>query len=157
MAQVCEEDKTRMRDTLDEVLKRAYPPVAVCRLLSGGVEPYHRLDTKDIDITGDQACIACGACVDSCPVLRREPERFEQTDARTSFALETMVDEDCEKCYSCVLSCPQVGLYIKDIVVDEKIPETIRQNPKLKLLDAGYLSGIIWFIIGLIIGMVIML
>ena len=157
MAQVYEDDKIRLRDTLDEILERAYPPVAVCRLLSSGIEPYHRLETGVTDITGDKACIACGACIDGCPVLRREPGRLEQTDARTSFALETMVAEDCEKCYSCVLSCPQVGTYIKDIIVDEKIPETIRQNPKLKFLDAGYLSGIIWFILGLIIGMVIML
>ncbi|TET36475.1 MAG: 4Fe-4S dicluster domain-containing protein [Planctomycetota bacterium] len=157
MAQIYEQDKTRMRDTLDEVLERAYPPVAVCRLLSSGIEAYHRLNTGEVDVTGDQACIACGACIDACPVLRREQNRLELTDARTSFALETMVDEDCEKCFSCVLSCPQVGTYIKDVIVDEKLPETIRQNPKLKFLDAGYLSGIIWFIIGLIIGMVIML
>ena len=66
-------------------------PLGRARLLSEGMKPYHRLELKEDEITGDQGCLACGNCIDSCPVLRREPERFEDTAQRTSFALESTV------------------------------------------------------------------
>ena len=73
------------------------PPVARCRLLSRGLEPYHRLGAIGLEAAGDKGCIACGNCVDSCPVLRREPDRFSKTDQRTSMAMEAIVAEDCEQ------------------------------------------------------------
>jgi ferredoxin len=138
--------------TVDQILEIKEPPVARCRMLSRGMEPYHRLYlASDDDVTGDKACLACGNCVDSCPVLRREPQRVGVTDRRTSFALETTVGPDCELCFSCVLACPQVDTEIKDYVVDEKIPETIPQNPTLRRFD-NYLMVIAALVFGIILG-----
>ena len=141
------------RDIADEVLKIKEPPVARFRLLSRGMEPYHRLDIKDeaSDITGDKACLACGNCIDSCPVLRKHPERFVKTEQRTSFALEACVGEDCEQCYSCVLACPQVDTAYKDYIVDEVVPETIQPAPRITSLD-NYFMAIIALVFGVLIG-----
>lgn len=147
-------EENRQR-TVDQLLEIKEPPVARFRLLSRGMEPYHRLYLEgECDITGDRACLACGNCVDSCPVLRREPERQNVTDRRTSFALETMVGEDCELCFSCILSCPQVDTEIKDYIVDEKIPETIPQSPLLRRLD-NYFMVIAALLLGIILGIFI--
>lgn len=137
---------------LNSVLDIKEPPVARCRLLSTGIEPYHRLYlTSEATIEGDRACIACGNCVDSCPVLRREPDRRARTVQRTSFALEALVAEDCEQCYACVLSCPQVDTGIKDYVVEDRVVEVIPQSKKIRFLD-NYFMMIVALILGIIIG-----
>ena len=137
----------------DLVLKIKEPPVARFRLLSKGMETYHRLFINDeaIDITGDKACIACGNCIDSCPVLRKDPDRFNKTEQRTSFALESCVGEDCEQCYSCVLACPQVDTAYKDYIVDEVIPETIQPAPRITALD-NYFMAVVALVFGILIG-----
>jgi ferredoxin len=141
------------REVADIVLGAKEPPVARFRLLSKGMEPYHRLYIEDqgSEITGDKGCIACGNCIDSCPVLRRDPKRFEKTEQRTSFALESCVGEDCEQCYSCVLACPQVDTAYKDYIVDEVIPETIQPAPRITALD-NYFMALIALILGIVIG-----
>ena len=141
------------KEMADYILKVKEPPVARFRLLSRGIEPYHRLYIKDSDsdVVGDKACLACGNCIDSCPVLRREPERFEKTEQRTSFALEACVGEDCEQCYSCVLACPQVDTAYKDYIVDEVIPETIQPAPRITSLD-NYFMALMALILGIVIG-----
>lgn len=141
------------REVADVILGAKEPPVARFRLLSRGMEPYHRLDIKDehSDITADQGCLACGNCIDSCPVLRKRPELFEKTEQRTSFALEACVGEDCEQCYSCVLACPQVDTAYKDYIVDEVVPETIQPAPGITSLD-NYLMAVIALILGILIG-----
>ncbi|MBI5571591.1 MAG: hypothetical protein HY914_16740 [Desulfomonile tiedjei] len=141
------------KEVADILLKTKEPPVARFRLLSKGMEPYHRLYIRDaeFDVVGDKACLACGNCIDSCPVLRRDPKRFEQTEQRTSFALESCVGEDCEQCYSCVLACPQVDTAYKDYIVDEVIPETIQPAPRITSLD-NYFMALIALIIGMVIG-----
>ena len=143
------------RRTIDQLLEIKEPPVARFRLLSRGIEPYHRLNLEPgTSIDGDKACVACGNCVDSCPVLRREPDRLAVTDRRTSFALETTVAEDCELCFSCLLACPQVDTEIKDYVVDEKIPETIPQSATLRRLD-NYFMAIAALLFGIVLGIFI--
>jgi ferredoxin len=141
------------REMADLVLKTKEPPVARFRLLSKGMEPYHRLFINDeaIDITGDKACLACGNCIDSCPVLRKDPDRFKKTEQRTSFALEACVGEDCEQCYSCVLACPQVDTAYKDYIVDEVIPETIEPAPRITALD-NYFMAVVALVFGILIG-----
>jgi len=134
----------------DSILEVKEPPVARFRLLSKGMEPYHRLNVTE-EIAGDKACVACGNCIDSCPVLRREPERLDKTEQRTSFALEAIVGEDCEQCYSCVLSCPQVDTELKDYIVDEVMKETIPPSKKVTLLD-NYFMLIAALMVGIIIG-----
>ncbi len=144
------------KNVLNSILDIKEPPVARCRLLSNGIEPYHRLYLADtaISISGDKACIACGNCIDSCPILRREPDRRQQTTQRTSMALEITVGEDCEQCYACVLSCPQVDTALKDYVVEERVVEVIPQSRTLKALD-NYFMMFIALIIGIIIGVFI--
>jgi len=144
------------REMADLVLKTKEPPVARFRLLSKGMEPYHRLFINDeaIDITGDKACLACGNCIDSCPVLRKDPDRFKKTEQRTSFALEACVGEDCEQCYSCVLACPQVDTAYKDYIVDEVIPETIEPAPRITALD-NYFMAVVALVFGILIGVLL--
>lgn len=140
---------------LNAVLDIKEPPVARCRLLSNGIEPYHRLYLLNgAEIDGDKACIACGNCIDSCPVLRREPDRRSRTIQRTSMALEILVAEDCEQCYACVLACPQVDTAIKDYVVEERVVEVIPQLKKIRLLD-NYFMVIVALLLGIIIGIFI--
>jgi ferredoxin len=139
------------KQLVERIIKLKEPPVARCRLLSRGLEPYHRLFIVDQEISGDKGCLACGNCVDSCPVLRREPERLQKTEQRTSMALESIVGEDCEQCYSCVLACPQVDTNIKDYIVDEVVTEGIPQLEKIRLLD-NYFMVIAALIFGIIIG-----
>lgn len=148
---VSSELKVSEKQLVERILKLKEPPVARCRLLSRGLEPYHRLFIVEQDISGDKGCLACGNCVDSCPVLRREPERLQKTEQRTSMALEGIVGEDCEQCYSCVLACPQVDTNIKDYIVDEVVTEGIPQLEKLRLLD-NYFMVIAALIFGIIIG-----
>jgi ferredoxin len=141
------------KEVADIILNSKEPPVARFRMLSKGMEPYHRLFIKDSDsdVTGDKGCLACGNCVDSCPVLRKDPSRFDKTEQRTSFALEACVGEDCEQCYSCVLACPQVDTAYKDYIVDEVVPETIEPAPKITALD-NYFMALMALILGLVIG-----
>ncbi len=146
-------DEKINKEMADNILKTKEPPVARFRLLSKGMEPCHRLYIEDdnCDITGDKGCLACGNCVDSCPVLRRDPSRFDKTEQRTSFALESCVGEDCEQCYSCVLACPQVDTAYKDYIVDDVIPETIDPAPRITALD-NYFMALIALILGIVIG-----
>ncbi len=141
------------KEVADIILNTKEPPVARFRLLSRGMEPYHRLYIKapDVDITGDKGCLACGNCIDSCPVLRKDPSRLQKTEQRTSFALEACVGEDCEQCYSCVLACPQVDTAYKDYIVDEVVPETIQPAPSITAFD-NYFMALIALIIGVVIG-----
>ena len=157
MPTVKDQSKEKLnRPVADFILDTKEPPVARFRLLSRGMEPYHRLDIKDedSDVTGDQGCLACGNCIDSCPILRKHPELFEKTEQRTSFALEACVGEDCEQCYSCVLACPQVDTPYKDYIVDEVIPETIEPAPGITSLDS-YFATMIALILGIVIGVFI--
>jgi ferredoxin len=141
------------KEVADIILNTKEPPVARFRLLSKGMEPYHRLFIKDpsSDVTGDKGCLACGNCIDSCPVLRKDPSRLQKTEQRTSFALEACVGEDCEQCYSCVLACPQVDTAYKDYIVDEVVPETIQPAPRITALD-NYFMALMALIIGVVIG-----
>jgi len=152
-----DESKDRInKEVADIILKIKEPPVARFRLLSKGMEAYHRLFIQDpaSEITGDKGCLACGNCIDSCPVLRRDRSRTDKTEQRTSFALEACVGEDCEQCYSCVLACPQVDTAYKDYIVDEVIPETIQPAPRITALD-NYFMGLIALILGVVIGVFI--
>ncbi|MDP8256486.1 MAG: 4Fe-4S dicluster domain-containing protein [Candidatus Alcyoniella australis] len=138
----------------DEILDTKFPPVARFRLLSRGIEPYHRLDLREDSVDFDQGCVACGNCIDSCPVLRRETERVDRTGQRTSMALETLVDEDCEQCWACVLSCPQVDTELKDYIVDERVEEMIPPNPLVSKLD-NYFMVLAALAFGIMIGIFI--
>lgn len=151
MPTVLEREELKIKKILNVILDTKEPPVARCRLLSKGIEPYHRLYLETDNIEGDKACLACGNCVDSCPILRKEPERLQKTEQRTSFALESTVGEDCEQCYSCVLACPQVDTNIKDYIVDEKVIDVIPQSKKVTALD-NYFMVVAALVFGIVIG-----
>ncbi len=144
------------KDVLNEILDEKDVPVARCRLLSKGFEPYHRLSLDDpLLVEGDKGCLACGNCIDSCPVLRKEPERLDDTTVqRTSMALESTVGEDCEQCYSCILACPQVDTSLKDYTVDTRVPEVIPPARALGILDK-YLMAVVALVFGILLGVFI--
>ena len=119
-----------------------------------GVPGLDRLHSEGRDLSSDKGCIACGNCVDSCPVLRREPERLEKTAQRTSMALESIVGEDCEQCYSCALACPQTDLDIKQYIVDKRVVETLPKSKTLNQLDR-YFAALIGLIFGVLLGILI--
>jgi ferredoxin len=135
----------------NEVLDDKFPPVARFRLLSTGLEPYHRLAAVECDVVGDKGCIACGICVDGCPVLRKEPERLGKTEQRTSMALENTVADDCEQCYACILACPQVDTKLKDYTVDTRVPEVIGPSPAMTYLDK-YMMAVVALVLGVLLG-----
>lgn len=115
-------DPTRIQPILRLVFSQPRPPVARCRLLSSGFGPSYMLNTSD-DLAGSKACLGCGCCIDACPVLARDPKRRLRSEARTSLALETLVDEDCDRCGNCVLACPQVDPTIKHFLVQTHLAE----------------------------------
>ncbi len=117
-------DVKEIEAVLHEILSTASPPVARCRLLSSGFSAGHALEVTE-DLAGVKACLGCGNCIDICPVLAREPRRREQTEQRTSMALENLVSEDCDRCYACVLSCPQVDTTIKHYIVNHRMIEAM--------------------------------
>lgn len=117
-------DVKEIEAVLHEILSTASPPVARCRLLSSGFSAGHALDVTE-DLAGVKACLGCGNCIDICPVLAREPRRREQTEQRTSMALENLVGEDCDRCYACVLACPQVDTTIKHYIVNHRMIEVM--------------------------------
>jgi ferredoxin len=147
--------KPKTEPILVRILGIKEPPVARCRLLSRGLEPYHRLGSIGLEAAWDKGCLACGNCIDSCPVLRRESDRFGKTDQRTSMALEAIVGEDCEQCYSCILACPQVDTDIKDYIVDDYVVEVIPQSRKLQTLLDHYLLIPVALLIGIVLGLFI--
>ena len=147
-------DLAKIRKVLDRIFDTKEPPVARTRLLSTGLELYNRLYSEGRDVGNDKGCIACGNCVDSCPVLRREPERLERTAQRTSMALESIVAEDCEQCYSCALACPQTDLDIKQFIIDQRVDETLPKSKTLNQLDR-YFAAVVGLLFGVLIGILI--
>ena len=117
-------DVKQVEAILHEILSTPLPPVARCRLLSSGFSAGHTLDISE-NLAGVKACLACGNCVDVCPVLAREPKRREKTEQRTSMALENLVSEDCDRCYACAMACPQVDTTIKHYIVNRRMVEVM--------------------------------
>ena len=117
-------DVKEIEGILNEILNTKSPPVGRCRLLSSGFSPAHALNIIE-DISGHKECLGCGNCTDACPFLSREPSRRDQTDQRTSMALESTVGEDCDQCEACILVCPQVDTTIKNYVVNHRMVEVM--------------------------------
>jgi len=124
MPQQNQVDVKEIEAILSEILSSRVPPVARCRLLSSGLSSGHTLDVIE-ELGGVKACLACGNCIDICPVLVREPHRRQKTQQRTSMALESLVPEDCDRCYACILVCPQVDTTIKYYIVNNYMIEVM--------------------------------
>jgi len=97
----------------DYILDQILCPVARMRLLSDGINENTRLVWHQ-QIIGDKACLACGNCVDACPVVAEKHGFITLPNQRTSMALEHMVGLECRRCYRCIQSCPQVNKPIKE-------------------------------------------
>jgi cytochrome b subunit of formate dehydrogenase len=95
------------------LLDEAWSPVARFRLLSDGVNENTRL-LDSSQVTGDRACLACGNCVDVCPVVKLNVGLVIDQNQRTSMSLENYVQEECRRCYRCVETCPQVSKDLKE-------------------------------------------
>ena len=95
------------------ILDEAWSPVARFRLLSKGINENTRLLESE-RVIGDAACLACGNCIDQCPVVRNHVGRVFTQNQRTSMQLETIVQEECRRCYRCVNACPQVSKQLKE-------------------------------------------
>ncbi len=106
------------------ILDEARSPVARFRMLSPGINGNTRL-RDEAQVVGDGGCLACGNCVDQCPVVKREKGRVFIQNQRTSMALETVVQEECRRCYRCVNACPQVSKQLKETVQAHRRVEKI--------------------------------
>lgn len=123
------------------IIEESFPPVARFRLLSRGLGLSNTLPIPieyAQELVGTKACLSCGNCHDSCPVLARDAERHKKTAQRTSMALENIVGDDCERCLYCVLSCPQVDPGLKRFALDAKLREMEDRNPGEK---SGWLES----------------
>ncbi|MDL2226064.1 cytochrome b/b6 domain-containing protein [Deltaproteobacteria bacterium OttesenSCG-928-M10] len=107
-----------------EILDTASSPVAKMRLYSGGVAPNNLLDNGEL-VAGQKSCLACGNCIDACPVVLREADKIDFQADRNSLHLEEVVGDSCIRCYNCVKACPQVDRPIKMMAVRNRLPEMV--------------------------------
>lgn len=107
-----------------DILDTASSPVAKMRLYSTGVAPNNLLDNAEA-IAGQKACLACGNCIDACPVVLREVDKIDFQADRNSLHLEEVVGDSCIRCYNCVKSCPQVDRPIKMLAIKSRLPEIV--------------------------------
>lgn len=106
------------------LLDEALSPVARFRLLSQGINDNTRLFNSS-QVTGDCACLACGNCIDVCPVVKQNVGLVFEQNQRTSMALENYVQDECRRCYRCVNSCPQVSKDLKEFTTGFRRVEKI--------------------------------
>jgi formate dehydrogenase subunit gamma len=106
------------------ILDDPWSPVARFRLLSRGVNENVRLMESSL-VAGDCACLACGNCVDACPVFKINAGMMFDQNQRSSMSLENHVQDECRRCYRCVKSCPQVGKDMKEYTAGFRRTEKI--------------------------------
>lgn len=94
------------------------------RLFSAGVGVNNRMFRNE-PVTGDKGCMACGNCVDACPVVRDKKRFVFLGNQRTSMFLENVVGDECRRCFSCVRACPQVSKPVKEYVLGYRRPEKV--------------------------------
>jgi cytochrome b subunit of formate dehydrogenase len=126
---------------LNRLLDNALSPVARMRLFSDGIRTNNRIVEYEA-ITGDRGCLACGNCIDACPVVREKHRFIFLGNQRTSMALETIVGEECRRCFACVRSCPQVSKITKEYVVGFRRGEKIVHAAIATLIFCLAASGI---------------
>jgi cytochrome b subunit of formate dehydrogenase/NAD-dependent dihydropyrimidine dehydrogenase PreA subunit len=106
------------------LLDDAWSPVARFRLLSRGVNENTRLLDAS-QVIGDSACLACGNCIDNCPVVKTNVGLVFDQNQRTSMNLENVVLEECRRCYRCIKACPQVSKDLKEYAASFRRVEKI--------------------------------
>ncbi len=101
-------DKLIQSGVLSDILDENFSPVGRMRLFSKGIQPNNRLADYE-EARADRGCLACGNCVDACPVVREKKRFVFLQNRRTSMSLEAIVGDECRRCYRCVQNCPQVN------------------------------------------------
>jgi cytochrome b subunit of formate dehydrogenase len=131
-------------ENLKRILDDNNCPVARMRLFSTGIQTNNRIFQYE-PITGDKGCLACGNCIDACPVVR-EKRRFVFTqNQRTSMNLENVVGAECRRCYACVRACPQVSKATKEFATGFRRREKFIHAYSACLIFALATSGIFLF------------
>jgi cytochrome b subunit of formate dehydrogenase len=131
-------------NAVDLLLDEGNCPVARMRLFSEGIHLNNRFFRPDV-VIGDRGCIACGNCVDACPVVREKHAFVFQQSQRTSMALENLVGEECRRCYKCIVGCPQVSKFIKEYSLCFRRGEKIVHLMTAAIIFTLAVSGIILF------------
>ena len=126
---------------MDLLLDETECPVARMRLFSEGISENARLSIPE-GVISDRGCIACGNCVDACPVVKEEYGFVFLQNQRTSMSLENMVGQECRRCYKCVLACPQVSKTIKEYVAAFRRGERVVHLLTAAIIASLALSGI---------------
>ena len=99
-------------------------PVARMRLFSNGINQNTRILSNE-KVAGDKGCLACGNCIDACPVVKEKHRFIFIQNQRTSMSLENVVGDECRRCYKCINSCPQVEKPLKEYVLTFRRGERI--------------------------------
>ena len=134
-------EKLSKSQILTRLLDNPPSPVARMRLFSDGIRTNNRIVEYEA-ITGDRGCLACGNCIDACPVVREKRRFVFLGNQRTSMSLETIVGEECRRCYACVGSCPQVSKTTKEYVLGFRRGEKIVHAATATLIFCLAASGI---------------
>jgi cytochrome b subunit of formate dehydrogenase len=129
---------------LEQILDGNNCPVARMRLFSQGVQTNNRIVNNE-SVTGDKGCLACGNCIDACPVVRDKQRFVFVQNQRTSMALENTVGDACRRCYACVRACPQVSKTTKEFVVGFRRGEKFVHAYAATLIFCLAASGIFLF------------
>ena len=134
-------------NSLAYILEEAICPVARMRLFSMGVGINNRLFMPD-SVSGDKGCLACGNCVDACPVVRDKRRFVFLHNQRTSMSLENIVGLECRRCFACVKACPQVSKPVKEYAAGFRRPEKITHVLLAGLIFCLAATGILIYLYG---------
>lgn len=119
-------------------------PVARMRLFSRGVQTNNRIYHYET-VTGDKGCLACGNCIDACPVVRERRRFVFVQNQRTSMSLENIVGDECRRCYACVRACPQVTKSVKEVAAGFRRAERFVHHYTATLIFLLAATGIFAF------------
>lgn len=133
---------------LGRILDENNCPVARMRLFSQGVQINNRVYAYET-IAGDKGCLACGNCIDACPVVREKKRFVFVQNQRTSMALENIVGSECRRCYSCIRSCPQVAKTVKEFSIGFRRAEKFVHHYTAVLIFLLATTGIFMFHFGI--------
>ena len=131
---------------LIRILDENNSPVARTRLFSlwCSKKKNNRIQ-NDTVVNGDRGCLACGNCIDSCPVVREKQRFVFLQNRRTSMSLENIVGDECRRCYQCVRACPQVSKSVKEYVSGFRRGEKITHVYVATLIFFMAATGIFMF------------
>jgi cytochrome b subunit of formate dehydrogenase len=133
--------------TLSRILDESNCPVARMRLYSQGIQTNNRIYAYEA-VTGDKGCLACGNCIDACPVVREKKRFVFVQNQRTSMALENIVGPECRRCYACIRTCPQVTKPVKEFSLGFRRAERFVHNYTAVLIITLAATGIFMFHFG---------